>query len=78
MPRLLLLLAAILLLATAARASKLPTPPAGYAYWGIHAGAAWYASDAQSEILADESRVGRKFGTLRSFSLLLFVWHERC
>lgn len=69
MPRLLLLVAILLL--AAARASKLPTPPAGYAYWGIHAGAAWYASDAQSEMLADEARVGRKFGTLPSFFMLL-------
>lgn len=74
MPRLAALPIALLLaLLLGARAAKLPTPPAGYAYWGIHAGAPWYASDAQSEMLADEARVGRKFGSCSRCGLALLT-----
>ena len=58
------LLAVLVCLACTVLADKVPTPPNGYAYWGIHAGAPWYASDAQTEITNDEASVGRKFGAL--------------
>ncbi len=60
-----LFLAGLLILQPSQAARNLiPVPPSGYAYWGIHADAAWYDNDAQTQITNNEATVGRKFGML--------------
>ena len=60
------LMSLLLLIATAFVAASarllIPQPPSGFAYWGIHADANWYDSNAQTVMTATETSVGRKFG----------------